>query len=193
MKNAISSCNKIHTVNMYTLSDEKQNVRLLGDDAETESQDAVQHSRRRYNWTVVALAISNLLFLAALVFTNQPYFSVSASSATTTNYDDTAIPPANQATTLISPSLAITEIADALPFLQIEQRRFSGELAYNTTSRQLYRETNSAEPQYFGKPSPGIDAAWHELMENEYIVMTEEEAAPFGDALRTVRGKKRLE
>jgi len=172
---------------MYTFSEDKQDVRLLHADSETADEDVV-HSRntgKPYSWIVVALAISNLLLIAALVYTYQSRFS-----ATTTKHNDAITPaPTKQAT----PSLATTEIADALPFLQVEQRSFSGELAYNTTSKQLYREVNLSQPQYFGHPSPEIDAAWHELMENEYIVMTEEESAPFGDALRTVRGKKRME
>lgn len=175
---------------MYTSSEEKQNIRLLRDDSETVDEDTIhlRTTRKRYKWTVITLAISNLLLLSTLMFTNQSRFLF---SPTTTIQDKNAAitAPTEQAT----PSLASTEIADALPFLQTEQRHFSGELAYNTTSKQLYREINPSSPQYFGQPSPEIDAAWHELMENEYIVMTEEEATPFGNALRTIRGKKRME
>jgi len=174
---------------MYALAEEKQDARLLRDNSEIADEDVVHHryTRRRYNWTVILLAISNLILIATLALTNRSRFS--SSSTTATDYADAATASATAA----PPSLASTEIADALPFLQYEQRNFSGELAYNTTSKQLYRELDSSQPQYFGRPSAELDAAWHELMESEYIVMTEDEAAPFGDALGPMMGQKRME
>lgn len=57
-----------------------------------------------------------------------------------------------------------TDLADVRPFISYEERVFSGKLWYNEETGFLYRDIDAAQPQYFGEPSPEIDAAWSDLL-----------------------------
>lgn len=187
---------------MYAATDEKQTTSLLSDEENRSEREYnyVFKGQRKYSWTVITLCLSNLLLLIALMFSNHSrLFSPPNSQSNTSLLSsspsqlDKAEATAGGAQLLAHTGIFITEIADALPFVQYEERGFVGELAYNITSKELYREVDPTEPQYFGRPSPLIDAAWKELMTDEYMVMKEEEAAPLGDELKRVMGKKRME
>lgn len=57
-----------------------------------------------------------------------------------------------------------TDLYDAQPNVIYEKRVFTGRLNYNESSGLLYREVDPSSVQYFGEPSPEIDAAWDELL-----------------------------
>lgn len=50
--------------------------------------------------------------------------------------------------------------------------KFDDLLRFNETSHAVYRQMDSTLPQYFGKPSPAIDAAWEDLLQYEYPAIT---------------------
>ncbi|KAF2160390.1 hypothetical protein M409DRAFT_29236 [Zasmidium cellare ATCC 36951] len=71
-----------------------------------------------------------------------------------------------------------TDIRDAWPAVQYEDRTFTGALKHDAESKELYRE-HDAEREYFGPPSILIEDAWDRLLHDEFVPMTAEEAAPF--------------
>jgi hypothetical protein len=108
-----------------------------------------------------------------------------------------------------------TDLSDVRPSISYEERVFSGKLWYNEETGFLYRDIDTAQPQYFGEPSPEIDAAWSDLLRGnifclnwqgwfgclifdaltnsvldsvgEFPVMTDEEAAPYIPELKKLR------
>jgi hypothetical protein len=57
-----------------------------------------------------------------------------------------------------------TDLHDAHPYISYEERVFSGRLWYREDTGMIYRDIDPSEPQYFGPPNPGIDAAWADLL-----------------------------
>jgi hypothetical protein len=57
-----------------------------------------------------------------------------------------------------------TDFADARKAITYEERVFSGALKYNTETKDVFRDIDPSEPQYFGPPSPDVDAAWDKLL-----------------------------
>ncbi|KAJ5306795.1 hypothetical protein PENANT_c003G08188 [Penicillium antarcticum] len=78
-----------------------------------------------------------------------------------------------------------TDFKDSHPYISYEERVYTGRFWYNETIGKVYRDVDPSEPQYFGLPSPEIDAAWDDLLRGEFVDMTEEEAAPFDADLNT--------
>jgi len=66
--------------------------------------------------------------------------------------------------------------ANALPSQHVTIE-FDDLLMWNSTSQEVYRAMDHSLPQYFGKPSPAIDAAWENLMRYEYPAISQEELA----------------
>lgn len=56
-----------------------------------------------------------------------------------------------------------TDIRDAWPAVQYEERTFTGALKYSTDTKELYRE-HDAIREYFGPPSILIEDAWDRLL-----------------------------
>jgi hypothetical protein len=77
-----------------------------------------------------------------------------------------------------------TDFTAAQPWVEYEERVFTGKLSYDPISRQPFRDIDPTQPQYFGKPGPEIDAAWEDLLRNEFTPMSASEAAPFTPELR---------
>ncbi|GKT97831.1 hypothetical protein FLAG1_00169 [Fusarium langsethiae] len=61
--------------------------------------------------------------------------------------------------------------------LKLKTTNFDDLLRYNTTSHQVYREMDPSLPEYFGTPSPAIDAAWEKLLRYQYPAVSDEEIA----------------
>ncbi|KAL6924720.1 hypothetical protein FSHL1_001970 [Fusarium sambucinum] len=61
--------------------------------------------------------------------------------------------------------------------LKLKTTNFDDLLRYNTTSHQVYREMDPSLPQYFGNPSPAIDATWKKLLRYQYPAVSDEEIA----------------
>lgn len=57
-----------------------------------------------------------------------------------------------------------TDLHDAHPHVAYEERVFSGKLWFNEETQLVYRDVDPAEPQYFGPPTPEMDAAWDDLL-----------------------------
>jgi hypothetical protein len=57
-----------------------------------------------------------------------------------------------------------TDLHDAHPHIFYEESVFSGKLWFDEKTETVYRDIEPSEPQYFGPPSPGIDAAWADLL-----------------------------
>lgn len=56
-----------------------------------------------------------------------------------------------------------TDMADARDFIEYEQVRFTGALAFDENAPRVYR-VRDAEVEYFGPPSPEIESAWSALL-----------------------------
>lgn len=69
---------------------------------------------------------------------------------------------------------ALVVSANALPSQPVTIE-FDDLLMWNSTSQEIYRAMDPSLPQYFGKPSPAIDAAWKKLMRYEYPAISQEE------------------
>ncbi|PYH90867.1 hypothetical protein BO71DRAFT_486736 [Aspergillus ellipticus CBS 707.79] len=63
-----------------------------------------------------------------------------------------------------------------------KQVRFTATLQYNA-SHQLYRPIDPSRPQYVGKPSPELDAAWKNFLGSSNIFVTAEEEPTLGGGL----------
>jgi hypothetical protein len=57
-----------------------------------------------------------------------------------------------------------TDFKDSNPYISYEERVYTGRFWYNQTVGKVYRDIDPSEPQYFGLPSPEIDAAWEDLL-----------------------------
>lgn len=57
-----------------------------------------------------------------------------------------------------------TDLHDAHPHILYEERVFSGKLWFNESTETVYRDIDPSETQYFGPPTPEIDAAWANLL-----------------------------
>ncbi|KAK0102769.1 hypothetical protein ONS95_006366 [Cadophora gregata] len=53
---------------------------------------------------------------------------------------------------------------------------FDDQLRFNSTSHEFWRDLDSQQPQYFGRPSPDIDLAWEELLHGEFLGISDKEA-----------------
>ncbi|KAF7187155.1 Cyclochlorotine biosynthesis protein R, partial [Pseudocercospora fuligena] len=71
-----------------------------------------------------------------------------------------------------------TDMADAWPAIEYEERTFTGALVYDPTRKRVVRKSDS-DTDYFGPPSKELDDRWDDLLRNEFPIMTEDEAAPF--------------
>jgi hypothetical protein len=69
-------------------------------------------------------------------------------------------------------------------WIEYEERIFTGKLTYDPNKRQAYRDIDPTQPQYFGKPSFEMEAAWEDLLRSEFTPMSADEAAPFTPELR---------
>ncbi|KAJ5766228.1 uncharacterized protein N7511_003844 [Penicillium nucicola] len=78
-----------------------------------------------------------------------------------------------------------TDVKDSHPYISYEERVYTGRFWYNETIGQIYRDIDPSEPQYFGLPSPEMDAAWDDLLRGEFVDMTEAEAEPYDQDLNT--------
>lgn len=58
-----------------------------------------------------------------------------------------------------------TDMADARDFIEYEQVRFTGALAFDEDAPRVYR-VRDAEVEYFGPPSPEIESAWSALLDS---------------------------
>lgn len=56
-----------------------------------------------------------------------------------------------------------TDMVDARDFIEYEQVRFTGALAFDDDAPRVYR-VRDAEVEYFGPPSPEIESAWSTLL-----------------------------
>ena len=56
-----------------------------------------------------------------------------------------------------------TDMVDARDFIEYEQVRFTGALAFDDDAPRVYR-VRDAEVEYFGPPSPEIESAWSKLL-----------------------------
>ncbi|KAL4911369.1 hypothetical protein BDW74DRAFT_172832 [Aspergillus multicolor] len=74
-----------------------------------------------------------------------------------------------------------TEWGPALESIKLAQTTFTSPLRYNTSSKQLYREFDPAQAQYIGEPSLELDAAWNRLLEGQFLVLSDNEAADLDD------------
>lgn len=74
-----------------------------------------------------------------------------------------------------------------------EPRTFTGELYYNTTTKLFIRNTTSSTIQYVGPPSDAIDAAWEDLLHDEWTPFTLNETTPYLPRLKTFNGQYRFE
>jgi hypothetical protein len=72
-----------------------------------------------------------------------------------------------------------TDFKAAQPWIEYEERVFTGKLTYDPIKQHPYRDIDPTQPQYFGKPSPEIEKSWDDLLHNEFTPMTANEAAPF--------------
>lgn len=61
-----------------------------------------------------------------------------------------------------------TDLKDSHPHIELEERVFSGRLWFDKDTETVYRDIDPSEPQYFGPPSPEIDAAWSDLLRGKY-------------------------
>ncbi|SMR63853.1 unnamed protein product [Zymoseptoria tritici ST99CH_3D1] len=75
-----------------------------------------------------------------------------------------------------------TDLKDARSAIEYEEKVFTGALLYDQTQGKSIRRMDS-DVEYFGPPSPEIDQAWKDLLHGEFVIMTPEEALPFGDEL----------
>lgn len=57
-----------------------------------------------------------------------------------------------------------TDLHDSHPHVFYEERVFSGRLWYDDNTDTVFRDIDPSEPQYFGLPTPEIDAAWADLL-----------------------------
>ncbi|KAF2217656.1 hypothetical protein CERZMDRAFT_30753 [Cercospora zeae-maydis SCOH1-5] len=71
-----------------------------------------------------------------------------------------------------------TDFDDATQAIEYEEKIFTGALVYNTTQQRAVR-LRDGTTEYFGPPSRELDAAWEELLRDEFPTMTEKEATPF--------------
>ncbi|KAL2823021.1 hypothetical protein BJX63DRAFT_426843 [Aspergillus granulosus] len=81
-----------------------------------------------------------------------------------------------------------TDLPDAHPYVLYEERVFIGRFNYNESTGLIYKEVDPTSTQYFGNPSPQIDAAWDDLLRGEFVEMTEKEAAPYTPELQRTPG-----
>lgn len=77
-----------------------------------------------------------------------------------------------------------TDFEAARPWVEYEERVFTGKLSYDPVKHQPYRDIDPTQPQYFGTPGPEMEALWEELLRNEFTPMMASEAAPFIPELR---------
>jgi hypothetical protein len=61
-----------------------------------------------------------------------------------------------------------TEFKDALRTIEYEQKVFTGDIALDRQTREVYHAVPEGEPRYFGDPEkyPGIDKNWKELLKS---------------------------
>lgn len=57
-----------------------------------------------------------------------------------------------------------TDLHDAHPHIFYEERIFTGKLWFDEQTDTAYRDIDPSQTQYFGPPSPEIDAAWADLL-----------------------------
>lgn len=71
--------------------------------------------------------------------------------------------------------------------IHIMQKRFTNDLRFNSTSQKLYNEPlDPNEVKYVGPPSGQIDAAWHDLLHDQYVSLSPEEALQFPEQDRSL-------
>lgn len=56
-----------------------------------------------------------------------------------------------------------TDMLDAHDSIEYEERTYTGALAYDYDKKEMIRE-NDGKMEFFGPPSPEVDAAWHSLL-----------------------------
>lgn len=56
-----------------------------------------------------------------------------------------------------------TDMLDARGAIQYEERKYTGALAYDYDKKEMIREADG-KLEFFGPPSPEVDAAWHSLL-----------------------------
>lgn len=57
-----------------------------------------------------------------------------------------------------------SDLQDSHPHISYEERVFSGRLWFDDKTETVFRDIDPSEPQYFGLPTPEIDAAWADLL-----------------------------
>jgi hypothetical protein len=64
-----------------------------------------------------------------------------------------------------------TDLADAKPYIDYEERVFTGLIKMNETSGSLYHHVPLGKPRYFGDPEiyPEIDENWKDLLRSMLI------------------------
>lgn len=89
-----------------------------------------------------------------------------------------------------------TDLKSMWSAIEYEERSFGGGLNYDEKSKKVVWEIDEKEPQYFGLPSPALDASWSALMRGrtdsditqvllliiftgEFAVLTPEESEPY--------------
>lgn len=72
-----------------------------------------------------------------------------------------------------------TDFKHATQAIETLEHVSSGALSYNSTTNLVERRSEPGAPQYFGKPSTEIDAAWYDLMQGEFFALDEQEAEIF--------------
>ncbi|KAH7053059.1 hypothetical protein B0J12DRAFT_658599 [Macrophomina phaseolina] len=72
---------------------------------------------------------------------------------------------------------------DARAHIRYEQRTFTGNLKFNSTTGSLFRSSsiNTTEPQFVGNPreTPGLDRAWKHLLSGSKFPLSDEEVTPY--------------
>jgi len=58
---------------------------------------------------------------------------------------------------------------NAISHIKLEVIKFSGGLKYDDDGR-LYRNVDSSQVDYVGKPSPEMDKAWHSLVDGKHLL-----------------------
>ncbi len=72
----------------------------------------------------------------------------------------------NHSVTLL-PGPFRTDFRAAKPWIEYEERQFTGQLDYNAETGQAYRVIDPSQPLYFGEQSLETEAAWDGLLRSE--------------------------
>lgn len=72
-----------------------------------------------------------------------------------------------------------TDMKDARRAIKYETRTYTGALIFDPEKRGLVRLQEPGVVEYFGPPSKAVDDAWHNLLHDQFPIMTDEEAKPY--------------